>query len=286
MQVEVAQTVSYDCGEVVLRGERWVGGDRGEVLFLHGGGQTRHSWGRSARSVAAAGWTTTTLDLRGHGESDWSPSGSYTLGHYAADVREVVAGLGGPVVLVGASLGGLSSLTVAGEHPETARALVLVDIVPSTNQGGVARIHDFMTAHTDGFEDLHQVADAIAVYTQRPRRTDVSGLTKNVRQRADGRWYWHWDPAMLALGRHEEPRPGVRAEPLLDLARNLTVPVLVVRGGRSDVVDDEGIAAFLDAVPSASVAVVADAGHMVAGDDNDQFTSAVTPFLDDLPPTP
>ncbi len=279
---EAPEAVSYDCGDVVLRGDRWSGGDRGQVLFLHGGGQTRHSWGGAARALAARGWTTTTLDLRGHGDSGWSPDGVYGMPAYSGDIARVVEEMGRGVVLVGASLGGLTSLSVAGRDPDAARALVLVDIVPRTAPGGVQRIGQFMRAHLDGFDTLDQVAAAVAEYTQRPRRRNPEGLKKNVRQREDGRWYWHWDPAMMSIVPDDEPRPGVHPEPLMELARTITLPVLVVRGGRSDVVDDEGIAEFLAAVPTARVVDVAEAGHMVAGDDNDDFTSAVGAFLEDL----
>jgi non-heme chloroperoxidase len=280
--IAAPEAVSYDCGDVVLRGDRWAGGDRGEVLFLHGGGQTRHSWGGAARALAGRGWNTTTLDLRGHGDSDWSPDGTYGMERYAGDIAQVVDQMGRGVVLVGASLGGLTSLSVVGRDPGAARALVLVDIVPRTAAAGVQRIGEFMRAHLDGFDDLDQVADAVAAYTQRPRRKNPEGLKKNVRLREDGRWYWHWDPAMMQIIPDDEPRPGVQAEPLLELARSVTLPVLVVRGGRSDVVDDEGIAEFLTAVPTARVVDVAEAGHMVAGDDNDDFTSAVDAFLEEL----
>ena len=282
--IQAPEAVSYDCGDIALRGDRWTGGDRGQVLFLHGGGQTRHSWGGAARALAGRGWTTTTLDMRGHGDSGWSPDGTYGMERYAADIARVVDEMGRGVVLVGASLGGLTSLTVAGHDPGAARALVLVDIVPRTAPAGVQRIGAFMRAHLDGFDSLDEVAAAVADYTQRPRRTNPEGLKKNVRQRADGRWYWHWDPAMMKIVPDDEPRPGVHPAPLLDLAHTVTAPVLVVRGGRSDVVDDEGIAEFLAAVPHARVVDVAEAGHMVAGDDNDDFTSAVDAFLEELAP--
>ena len=277
------QPVSFDGGDVILRGDRWpADGTAGEVIFLHGGGQTRHSWGAAAQALAAEGWPSTTLDLRGHGESDWSPDGRYRLDDYASDIESAVAALGTGVVLVGASLGGLTALTVQGRNPEAARGLVLVDIVPQTAPEGVKRIGAFMTDHLDGFASLEEVADAVAEYTRRPRRRNLEGLKKNVRLREDGRWYWHWDPAMMRAVPADEPRPGIDPESVLALAREVTVPVLVVRGMLSDVVDDAGIAAFLEAVPSARVVEVADAGHMVAGDDNDVFTSAVRTFLEEI----
>jgi pimeloyl-ACP methyl ester carboxylesterase len=204
------------------------------------------------------------------------------VNRYAGDIARVVEQMGRGLVLVGASLGGMTALTVAGRNPGAVRALVLVDIVPNTVSAGVQRIREFMRAHLDGFDDLDQVADAVASYTHRPRRNNPEGLKKNVRQREDGRWYWHWDPAMMQIVPNDEPRPGVQPGALLDLARTVTLPVLVVRGGRSDVVDDEGIAEFLAAVPTARVVDVAEAGHMVVGDDNDDFTSAVSGFLEEL----
>src|SRR6201996_5837889 len=76
------------------------------VVFLHGGGQTRRSWGRAAAAVAERGWQAITVDLRGHGESDWSDDGDYRVTTFAHDVLEVLRALPPRPVLVGASLGG------------------------------------------------------------------------------------------------------------------------------------------------------------------------------------
>ena len=59
------------------------------VVFLHGGGQTRHSWGSAAEVVAGHGWCTYTVDSRGHGESDWSPDARYALRDFAHDLLTV-----------------------------------------------------------------------------------------------------------------------------------------------------------------------------------------------------
>jgi pimeloyl-ACP methyl ester carboxylesterase len=276
----VVQPVTFDCGDVVLRGDQWAGADpERNVLFLHGGGQTRHSWGRAAEQLARLGWTTTAVDLRGHGDSDWSPDGRYGVAANAEDIRQVVARLGPGLVLVGASLGGLTALTVQGVNPEAARGLVLVDIVPRASAGGVQRIRAFMTDHLGGFGSLDEVAEAIATYTRRERKRDLSGLKKNVRRREDGRWYWHWDPKMITSQRDIDTEPPVNAEDLLDVARRVTVPVLIVRGGQSDVVTQEGVQELQQNLTNSSVVVVAGAGHMVAGDDNDVFIKAVEDFL-------
>src|SRR5215470_5515195 len=115
-------------------------GDPGDppVLFLHGGGQTRHAWGGTAEALAREGRLAITLDLRGHGESDWARGDApYRLECFAADLRAVIAELARPPVLVGASLGGLTSLLALGESAEPiASAAVLVDIAPRIEPEG------------------------------------------------------------------------------------------------------------------------------------------------------
>ena len=96
-------------------GDRWAGdGDRGTVLLLHGGGQTRHSWSRSGERFAAAGWTTYALDARGHGDSDWDPDGVYSMDAFVEDLIRVIEQVGAAPVLVGASMGGITSLVAEG----------------------------------------------------------------------------------------------------------------------------------------------------------------------------
>lgn len=266
-------------------------GDPGDppVVLLHGGGQTRHAWGNTARQLGAGGWYAMTVDLRGHGDSDWSPDGVYSLERFAGDVRAISASLPQRPALVGASLGGMASLLAIGESAEpVASALVLVDVAPRVEAAGVARIRAFMRQGLDGFSDLESAADAIATYNpHRPRPKDLSGLTKNLRQRDDGRWYWHWDPRFMAP---EEPPGGgidgipsarfVPQERLEGAASHLTVPTLLVRGQASDLLSEEGAEHMLTLVPHAQLVDVAGAGHMVAGDRNDRFNAAVTAFLD------
>jgi pimeloyl-ACP methyl ester carboxylesterase len=261
------------------------------VLLFPGGGQTRHSWDGTARLLGNKGWRATTVDLRGHGDSDWAPDGDYSLDAFAADVREVARTTGRrPPALVGASLGGISSLIAIAEDDRAAdrpvaSALVLVDVAPRLEPEGVARIGAFMLGHLDGFASLEDVADAVAAYNpHRPRPSGLSGLRKNVRQRDDGRWYWHWDPRFMTPGRIDEPR-SIRNEDRLErAAQTLTLPVLLVRGRQSDVLSEAGARNLQALVPHARFVDVAGAGHMVAGDRNDVFNDAVVAFLDETLP--
>jgi len=259
------------------------------VLLLHGGGQTRHAWGTTAEVLASKGWYAVSLDLRGHGDSEWAPDGDYTIDSFAEDVRLVAATFAEKPVLVGASLGGITSLIAQADADppgSAARAIVLVDVAPRMEPAGVSRIGEFMLAHLDGFADLDEVADAVAGYNpHRPRPTDLSGLRKNVRQREDGRWYWHWDPRFLTgrFGSQDETRSReMYPNRLQQAAATLTVPVLLVRGRVSDLLSEEGAQELMELVPHAEYVNVAGAGHMVAGDRNDIFNDAVVGFLDAL----
>lgn len=255
------------------------------VFLLHGGGQTRHSWGTTLTVLGDKGWRAYSIDLRGHGESDWAADGDYTLGAFAGDVRAAVASLGRQPALVGASLGGLASLAAIGTSgpPDLATALVLVDVAPRIEVAGRERIAEFMMEHMDsGFTSLDEVADAISRYNpHRPRPRDLSGLSKNLRQR-DGRWYWHWDPQFVrgGMGSPDETRTTLIDHEYLEAAaRHVTVPVLVVRGLVSDLLSEEGARELLAIVPHGEMVSVAGAGHMVAGDRNDLFNDAIVAFL-------
>lgn len=260
--------------------ERHGDGERA-VVFAHGGGQTRHAWDATARAVAARGWSAYTYDLRGHGESDFAPDGTYTIDGFANDVAAVAALVGRPAVLVGASLGGNASLLHVGERGGdgggTARGLVLVDIGVRSRDAGVERIVGFMQKHVDGFDSLEAAAVAVAEYApQRARSVRLDGLRKNLRLAEDGRYRWHWDPALLANVDRDQLAKSARTEAAL---RALRVPFTVVHGGRSDVLD-RATAEETARLGHGTVTSVGDASHMVAGDANDVFTQALLGFLE------
>jgi pimeloyl-ACP methyl ester carboxylesterase len=267
-----------------LVGER--SGDLGDppVIFLHGGGQTRHSWGETARRVAERGWQTLLLDARGHGDSGWSDVGDYRLESFAHDLQLVIGQLDRQPFLVGASLGGLTSILVAGElAPGAARGVVLVDIVPDMEETGARRIGAFMVEHAEtGFSSIDEAAEAVAAYNpHRARPTDAGGLRKNLRER-DGRFYWHWDPRFMLGNGGSGPSEILDVDRLHAATERMVadVPVMLVRGRVSDLVTAEKAAEFCARFPAVEYVDVSDAGHMVAGDRNDAFTASVIQFLD------
>ena len=265
-----------------------VGDRRGDpaapaVLLLHGGGQTRHSWGGTAAALARRGWCAITLDARGHGESDWHDQGDYSLTAFARDVAAVAGTLGPAPLVVGASLGGLAAIMLEGEvAPGSTQAIVLVDVVPQLNEEGTDRIQRFMHERLhNGFATLDEARDAIAAYNPlRPPPSDLEGLKKNLRLGDDGRWRWHWDPRFTTAGPDGHGPGEINDQTRMRMAcRRLRVPVMLVRGRMSDVVTVEGVESFRSDVPHAEFVDVSGAGHMVAGDRNDAFTDAVVEFL-------
>jgi peroxiredoxin len=275
---------TYGADGVRIAADRLGDPEATAVVFLHGGGQTRRSWGRAAAAVAERGWQAITVDFRGHGESDWSEDGDYRVVTFADDVLQVLEQLPPRPVLVGASLGGFTAMLLAGEiSPAAVSAVVLVDIVPNMDPSGATRIHSFMNDRmVSGFDSLDEVADAIQQYNpHRPRPTDLDGLRTNLRRRGD-RWYWHWDPKFIDGTSALPPIEVTEVDRLYAAVEAIIrngVPMLLVRGQMSDLVTDDRADEFIARFPEVEFVDVGGAGHMVAGDRNDLFADAVVDFL-------
>ena len=262
---------------VSLAGDAWGNPDGPLILLQHGGGQTRHAWKNAGEALGRVGYYAVAFDARGHGDSDWAPDGVYGQDIMVEDLLCLLQALHGRrPVLVGASMGGGTSLVATGEDHVDATALVLVDIAPRIEPAGVEKIGAFMRQRPEGFDSLEEVAAAIGAY--QPHRApprDLAGLAKNLRLAANGKYRWHWDPRFMVLRREMDKREA-RLEAC---ARALSLPTLLVRGGLSDVLSEDGAHAFLALCPQAEYANITGAGHMVAGDRNDVFGSAVIEFL-------
>ncbi|MEY2113631.1 alpha/beta fold hydrolase [Rhodanobacter sp. FW106-PBR-R2A-1-13] len=257
------------------------------LLFAHGFGQTRGAWNSTAAALAQAGCRCVSFDARGHGESERMAGGAdsrtgYHMDQFADDLRRLAAAQPQPPILVGASMGGLLGIVLAGEvRPSPFRALVLVDITPRWETAGVERILAFMQAHPHGFANYAEAAEQIAAYLpQRRERKSEQQLRPLLREGADGRLRWHWDPALLAGDLVQESE---RYQPRLQAAATkIEVPVLLLSGARSDVVSRATVDEFLQLVPHAQHVELPHATHMVAGDANDAFTREVVRFAQNL----
>jgi len=254
-------------------------GEGPPVLLAHGGGQTRAAWSKVSRTLAKAGYQAIAIDMRGHGESEWSPSGAYQFSDFAADLVAVADTLQGKPAVVGASLGGLAGLLAEGElRPGAFASLTLVDVTPQLEPEGVAHILGFMAAHIDeGFATADEAAAAISAYLpHRKQRGPSETLERYLRKCDDGRLRWHWDPQFIATAN----RPLADSEArFAAAARRLRLPVHLIRGASSNLVSTEAARQFLQFAPHAVYTDIAGAGHMVVGDRNDAFTEAIVRFL-------
>ena len=261
------------------------------IILAHGGGQTRHSWAGAARHLADTGYRVINYDARGHGESDWSKDHKYSTARRWIDMRQILdaSGAGNAeigrtqsppderVAIVGASMGGATALfgVSQGYRPD---ALILVDIAPNSNREGMERVRTFMASGLGGYATLDEAAEAVAAYNpSRPRPLGTTGLRKNLRRHANGRWYWHWDPGTIDVEIDAERQ--LMASTMDAIVQAKELPVLLVRGLQSEIVTDCTVAEFRSRLPRLEVADVGGAGHMVAGDRNDAFNSAVLEFL-------
>ena len=252
------------------------------LVFAHGFGQTRHAWDETAATLAGSGWHCLTADARGHGDSGWRDDGCYDYAQFIGDLADIVHATAQLPILIGASMGGLLGLSAQALYAPLFRALVLIDITPRWEAAGVARILDFMRAHPRGFANLDEAGDAIALYL--PQRAERYRNDRNRPQRLrqmlvageDGRLRWHWDPRLLDF---VDAQSELQQTALLEAARRIRVPTLLISGAQSDVVSDATIAEFLEHVPHAQHVRVEKAAHMVAGDSNNAFSAAVLDFI-------
>ena len=270
-------------GDIKIAADVWGSNNEELVILLHGGGQTRHAWGDTGKKLAEAGYHSVALDLRGHGDSEWHADGDYSIRAYKDDLVSIIKEIGKPARLVGASLGGMASLVLAGDeiNSDLCTALIMVDIGIYPDPVGSDRIVSFMLSGEKGFDSLENVAKSISDYLpHRKKPKDLEGLKKNLRLKSDGRYYWHWDPRFIRR------RPGSRDRRYFDLqlkaAEKVTIPTLLIRGALSDVVTMEDVDYFLSVISHAKFVEIEKAAHMIAGDRNDIFAEEAIKFLKSL----
>ena len=274
---------TVDSGGLRLHYAEWGGHAGPAVLLLHGFAQSGRSFDFVSLSLCDR-FRVVALDLRGHGDSDWSPNADYRRSSHVADVATVVEELGlAPVAVVGLSLGGTVGYLLAASRPQLVRSLVIVDIAPRVEPAGVLRVTGFVEGG-DSFASLEEMVSSVRSF--RPGRTDeqlLGSVLRNARRLPDGTYTWKYDPAM----RRPEARPkaGPEEEALLwDALRAIACPTLVVRGAESDIVSPASINEMVRIIPNARGIGVPSAGHLVPGDNPAGFIEAIGPFLSETSP--
>jgi pimeloyl-ACP methyl ester carboxylesterase len=217
-------------------------------------------------------------DLPGHGDTD--PVDEMDRRSLAATIPPLLEDFGiERAAFVGASLGGIVSLTLAADRPSLVASIALIDIGHRLEDEGVNRIVDFMTKH-ESFASPEEAAVEVAEYLPHRRQVNADNLRRNLRELPDGRWVWKHMFARRLRG-VGPPVGGWRqlVAGMGDEATTLTCPVLVLRGAASDVLSNEGAEEIASLIPDARLATVGSAGHHAAGDNPETTVDLVRAFL-------
>ncbi len=245
------------------------------VLMLHGASQQGHSWDFISLALSSD-YHVLALDQRGHGDSDWAPDGDYSIDAMQGDLDGVVGALElTDFNLMGHSMGGRNSFVWASRHPGTLRSLVIVDTGPDTARQGRDRIQRFRQL-PDNLDTLEEFADRVQEYTGRTREQVLGALKYSIRQGADGKWTWKYDKVMREPGRSENSWPPER---LWDSVKLIDCPTLITRGERSDLFAAETMEKMCEVIADCTGVTIANAGHLVQGDNPPGFLAAVQEHL-------
>jgi pimeloyl-ACP methyl ester carboxylesterase len=255
------ERVSFDVGGGQrVSGIRW-GSAEPELALLHGGAQNAHTWDTA---LLALGRPALALDLPGHGHSDWREDRDYGPEQNASALAPVLRALAPRArVLVGMSLGGLTSFALSARFPDLVRELVVVDVTPGVNRAKSKAIVDFVRG-PEYFESF----DALLARTMahNPTRSEESlrrGVLHNARELPDGRWSWRYDRNFAAGG---GPIREIDFGAIWEHVSHVRCPLTLLRGELSPVVGDEDVAELKRRQPGARVVTVAGAGHSIQGD--------------------
>jgi pimeloyl-ACP methyl ester carboxylesterase len=234
----------------------------------------------------ALGRSAIAIDLAGHGHSDWRPDGIYAPMTFAADVAVAVQVLAPQAaIMVGMSMGGLTSMEFAAHHGSQMAGLMMVDITPGVNREKAAAV----VAFVDGPQSFDSFEVLLARTKQHnPTRSESSlrrGILHNARQLDDGTWVWRYDRGSHSRSTLPEPGPSddlsSAMSPLWDDFAAIACPIVLVRGSLSPVVDDDDVAEALRRQPGLRVEVVDGAGHSVQGDRPLELAALIESMLAD-----
>jgi len=251
------------------------------VLCLHGGGQTAYMYEELGAALRTR-YHVLAPDLPDHGDSD--PVADHDRQALAATIPPLCAHFGlGKVAIVGASLGGIVAMTHAVAHPGDVVAIALIDVGHKLEEEGVRKIIEFMSKH-ESFASLQEAATEIAQYLPHRKEVRPESLTRNLRQRPDGRWIWkHGFNRRLRAEGVVQGRNWNHVIEGLDVdAAALQCPVLVLRGSASDVLSHQGAEEVAALIPNARLAIVEKAGHLAAGDNPASTVNLISSFLSEL----
>ena len=245
------------------------------IIFAHGGGQSRTAWRGAARAAAEAGYYAVSIDLRGHGDSEWASDGDYHFAAYVRDYAAIIPALGGEAALVGASLGGRAALLMSTTHPRMVAALALADVTPRIDEDAADDMREFFHRSAQGFATIEEAAHTLASLTEDKTPSPAVRLLPHLTER-DGRFHWRWDPRFVQERFVADP---AQLRLLEDSALALTTPTIMIRAELSTVVRAEHVDAFKRSSPHIEARVAHGIGHMLTGDANDAYAPMILDFF-------
>ncbi|MBI4234261.1 MAG: alpha/beta hydrolase [Chloroflexi bacterium] len=259
----------------------WGGDGKPWMLCLHGGSQNAHMWDFTALAFCDR-YHIIALDQRGHGDSQWAPDGDYGIEAHQRDIAAFVDALGmDRFVLVGLSMGGRNAYTFAAGHPDRVRALAVVDVGPEIRRQGAERIGQFVT-QDDELDSFEAFVQRTKQYNFRRPEWQIRGsLRHNLKQLPSGRWTWKYDRVLRDPARRAR-RPAVASPSSWEAWSSIRCPVLLARGGESDILAPEVAQRMQATLPGVRLVEVPGAGHLVPGDNPVGWEQALRAFLQDL----
>ncbi len=278
--------IHYRSCNIVLRQLRfhfleWGAPDAPPIVLLHGGHQSAHSWDLVSLHLAQ-NYRVLALDQRGHGDSEWARDVEYSNHNMAQDAEAFIAAMGlRKPILMGHSMGARNSMILARHDHSYLRAMVVVDVGPEVSERGRAAIGGFVQANQE-FDDLEHFVRNVRQYDPyRPREHIERTVKYNMLQRADGKFVSKCDsnPRRLGILRGNSPQDTVS----LDDVRLYNLPVMVVRGENSNILEPDAAERFRDALPNGTLVTVPNCGHNVHGQNTKGFLGAIGGFFGGLP---
>ncbi len=247
------------------------------VLLVHGLRGHAHSWD-DVSAALCQDYHVLALDQRGRGDTDWAPDGDYSGAAYVADLVGFCQALKlDSFILVGHSMGGRNSLAFASQHSDQLKKLVIVDIGPTVDPVGGARITTEMQQVPEEFDSL----EAVVEYMSQQNRFASDRVVRRrlqyaTRELPNGKIGWRYDLAIREQRRNGTVPP---AEDLWPMLPKISCPTLIVRGKQTDLLPAEVAQQMVATLPDATLVEIDQAGHMVFEDNPEDFISAVKGWL-------
>jgi len=263
----------------------WGNADAPPLLLVHGGRDHCRSWDLIARSLQPH-FHVLAPDLRGHGDSDWTKGGSYSLTEYVYDLSRLVRHTAArQVAIVGHSMGGMVGLIYAGTFPQQVSALVVLDgvtVLPNTKDvpaheriaKWVGQLDQLSDREPRRYSTIEEAAAQMRAHNKRlPPELALHLATFGARRNADDTYSWKFDPYQRARAPHR-----LSPEDHVALWARITCPVLLLHASESFLQSSE-TAGLANYFPNARTETISGAGHWLHHDKPDEVLGFIRTFL-------